>query len=173
MNQAETAALDSLSDEQLTGIAEQLFQHGATLADLRGLTNDEMEAVYLIAYNFYQQGKIEEAEKVFHFLCLYGHLDKRFWMGLAACRQQLKQYQQAIAAYSYLAVIDTENPYPPMHAADCYLALNDLDNTESALHATLHWAGDKNEFAQIKQRAQLMLHVVKDKKEKVNESIHT
>ena len=45
--------------------AAQKFLNGSTIKELRGITNDEMEAVYSLAFNYYRTGKFEEAEKLF------------------------------------------------------------------------------------------------------------
>ncbi|HEB77286.1 MAG TPA: CesD/SycD/LcrH family type III secretion system chaperone [Methylothermaceae bacterium] len=165
MNTATQAGPDPKQIEEAAALIQEILENGGTLGDLKGFTPEEMEAVYSLAYNLHQQGRFEEAEKLFQFLCFYEHLDKRFWMGLGACRQQLKQYQGAIDAYSVLGMLDMENPYPPLHAADCYAALGDVEKAESALEAAIHWSGDKPEYAEVKNRAELLLRAIKTHEE--------
>ncbi len=160
MSTATQAMPDAGQIEKTAALIQEVLENGGTLGDLKGFTPEEMEAVYSLAYNLHQQGRFEEAEKLFQFLCFYEHLDKRFWMGLGACRQQLKRHREAIEAYSVLGMLDMENPYPPLHAADCYVALGDMEKAESALEAALHWSGERPEYAEVKSRAGLLLRAI-------------
>ncbi|MEJ2044097.1 MAG: SycD/LcrH family type III secretion system chaperone [Reinekea sp.] len=146
-------------------LLESVISGSSTLGQIKGMSKEEMEAVYTIAYNLYSQNHLEESEKMFRFLCLYGHLDKRNWMGLGACLQQQKKYEGAVQAYSYLAVLDVENPEPPLHAAYCYLAMNELDRAESGIEAALHWAGTAEKYAPIRTRAELLRSALIQKRE--------
>lgn len=73
---------------------------GHPLKDLRGVSNDQMESIYSFAYEFYEQGKLDEAERLFHFLCIYDLYDTRYWLGLAAIYQLKENYQKAIDIYA-------------------------------------------------------------------------
>jgi len=45
-------------------MAEQVVQavlDGATLKDLRGITCDQMDSLYAFAYEFYEQGRLDDA----------------------------------------------------------------------------------------------------------------
>lgn len=130
--------LDALTDAQLLTVEElasKCLQHGATLADIRGYTEDEMEAVYSFAHNAFQQRKYGDAAKLFYFLAENDHTESRFWMGLGASLQMTGGFEQALAAYGVAAVLDATNPQPPLRAAECYLALRDLAGARKALDA--------------------------------------
>ncbi|OZG74322.1 CesD/SycD/LcrH family type III secretion system chaperone [Hahella sp. CCB-MM4] len=146
------------ADEMIALILEQ----GGTLALAKGLTQEEIEAIYTIAYNLYQQRKFEQAEQVFTFLCLYSHLDVRFWVGLAANREALGKFATAIEAYSYSALLQHDNPIPPLQAAKCYMALNNLEQARNGLNAAIHWSQDKPQHQAILGKAQLLLKKIND-----------
>ncbi|MCY3622469.1 MAG: SycD/LcrH family type III secretion system chaperone [Gammaproteobacteria bacterium] len=132
------AALEGLTDGQLATVEElarRCLGSGATLADVRGYTDDEMEAVYAFAHNAYRQGKYDDAAKLFYFLAENDHTDSRFWMGLGACLHMTGGHDQALAAYAVAAVLDATNPEPPLCAAECYLATGALDGARKALDA--------------------------------------
>lgn len=136
--QVQPDILESLSDRELStveGLARQCLEHGATLGDLRGYTAEEMDAVYLLAYNAYQQHKYDDARRLFYFLAENDHTESRYWMGLAACLQLTGDHQEAIAAYGMAALLDATNPEPPLRACECYLALRDLAAARKALDA--------------------------------------
>lgn len=134
-------------DEKITNEtiknAAKAFLEGATIKELRGLTNDEMEAVYSLAYGFYRTGKFDDAEKLFNFLALFDHLNPKFWFGVGAVRQAKKDYPLAVQAYAYAAFLDLQDPKPQFHAAECYLAMGDKVKAASAICALEEFA-DKN-----------------------------
>ena len=135
---AVTDALEALTDQELVAVEElarKCLMEGAALADVHGYTEDEMEAVYHLAYNAYRQGKYPDARKLFQFLALNDHVESRFWMGLAATCQMSGDHREAVAAYEMAAVLDATNPWPPFHAGECYLALNDWESCGKALQA--------------------------------------
>ena len=131
-------ALESLTDEQLLTVeqlAGRCLTEGATLADVRGYTGDEMEAVYNFAHNTYQQRRYDDARKLFQFLAENDHTEGRFWKGLAACQQMTGRHEQAVAAYGVAALLDATDPQTPLRACECYLAMDDLEGARKALDA--------------------------------------
>ncbi len=112
-----------------------IIKDGATLKQLKGVTNDELEAVYSLAFGYYQTGKYEDADKLFQFLVLFDHLNAKYWYGLGAVQQVRKDYASAVASYGYSSFLNLENPKPQLHAAECFLALGDRRNAASSLEA--------------------------------------
>ena len=130
--------LESLSDAQLLTVEElarKCLTEGGTLADVRGFTDDEMEAVYNFAHNAYRQHRYEDAERLFYFLAENDHTESRFWMGLGASHQMMGGYEQAVTAYGVAAVLDATNPQPPLRACECFLVLRDWNAARKALDA--------------------------------------
>ncbi|MBK8508178.1 MAG: SycD/LcrH family type III secretion system chaperone [Candidatus Competibacteraceae bacterium] len=162
--QTAAQAIDFGTDE-LGKFVENYLASGMTLGEIRGLGRQDFEAIYSVGYSLYNQGKYADAESMFKFLCFYDHLEKKHWMGLGSSRQMCKDYEGAVQAYSFLALLDVANPYPPLHAGDCYLALGKLDEAESGFSAAIHWAGDKPEYKATRSRAEVLLQAVKAKRE--------
>ena len=120
---------------KITEAAKAFVQDGATLKQLKGVTNEELDAVYFLAYGYYQTGRIEEATKLFRFLVFFDHLNAKYWFGLGAVQQVAKNYEDAVICYGYSSFLDLSNPKPQYHAAECYLALGDKLKAASALEA--------------------------------------
>ena len=112
-----------------------LIEKGDTLKQLKGVTNDELEAVYSLAFSYYRTGKFDESLKLFQFLVLFDHLNAKYWMGLGAAQQVLKDYPNAVVSYGYSSFLNIENPKPQLHAAECFLAMGDKRNAASSLEA--------------------------------------
>jgi len=120
---------------EMSKAAKALIQGEATLKQLKGVTNDELEAVYSLAYGYYQTGKFEEAHKLFQFLVLFDHLNAKFWFGLGAVQQAEKNFKDAVVSYGYCSFLKLDNPKPQLHAAECFLAMGDKRGAASALEA--------------------------------------
>ena len=112
-----------------------LIQENATLKQLKGVTNAELEAVYSLALGSYRTGTFDEALKLFQFLVLFDHLNATYWFGFGAVQQAVRDFQGAIASYGYCSFLNLENPKPQLHAAECFLALGDKRNAASSLEA--------------------------------------
>ena len=126
--------MDKITEEKIAEAAKS-FAAGATLKEVRGITNDELEAVYSLEFSYYNTGKFDDAQKLFEFLVLFDHLNAKYWFALGAVQQARKDFQKAIASYGYSSFLDLENPKPQFHAAECFLALGDKANAASAIMA--------------------------------------
>src|SRR6185436_602397 len=115
------------------GRALQVLARGGTLKDVRGLSQDDVETVYAIGFNLYNQAKYAQSEPMFQFACLYAHTEPRYWMALANCRQMQKKYQPAIDTYGFAYALNLEDPWPLIQAAICFLALQDKQSAGKAL----------------------------------------
>jgi tetratricopeptide (TPR) repeat protein len=62
-------------------------------------------------------------------------LNAKYWFGLGAAQQALKDFQNAAVSYGYCSFLKLDNPKPQLHAAECFLALGDKRSAASALEA--------------------------------------
>ena len=163
--QVHTDPWETLTDNDLRTVEEvatKCLVGGAALADIRGYTEDEMEAVYNFAHNAYQQRKYDEARQLFQFLAENDHTESRFWMGLAASHQMSGTHQQALTAYAMAALLDGTNPRPALHACECYLALADWANGRKALDAVYFLCGtaDASTHGDVRKRAAVLSAII-------------
>jgi len=160
--------VDQLSKEaekKLEQILDHFFSVGGVFKDAHGITDEEMEAIYSIGYNLYQNGKYDDALNVFKFLCFFDHLEKKYWIGLGAVHQMMGNYEKAIEAYSYAAFLDLEDPRPAIHAADCHLILGNKEAAESALNAVIEFCSEDPEKKSYVDRAKTLLGMLKQEQE--------
>lgn len=124
--------INSLTEEDLAQAAKEFFNLG-TIAEMRGITHEELEAVYSTGFSFYNTGRYDDAETIFKFLVMFDHLEQKYWLGLGAVAQVKKEYSKAVVAYGYAGFLDLENPKPQYYAAECFYALGDKEKALSAL----------------------------------------
>ena len=127
--------MQKIDTKKIAEGVQALIKENATLKQLKGVTNDELEAVYTLAFGYYRTGKFEEAQKLFQFLVLFDHLNAKYWMGLGAVQQALKDYPNAVVSYAYCSFLKLDNPKPQLHAAECFRAMGDKRNAASSLEA--------------------------------------
>lgn len=152
--------VDNIDEAQFQGLVDRFLTQGATFKQLKGFTEDEMEAVYSVAYNLFQNGKLDDAEKVFRFLCFFDHLSQKYWLGLGACRKALKNFAGAIDCFGLAGMLDLKDPRPAVQAAECHIQLGNRDEALSALNAAIGFGGENAKFAALVDRAKMMLKVL-------------
>lgn len=113
-------------DAELTDFTENLIeaiQNGATLKDIHGVSSETMADIYKLAYDFYYQGKLNDAESLFRFLCIYDFYNPDYAMGLAAVYQLKKNYTKAIDFYALSYSLSKKDFRPMFYAGQCNLLL--------------------------------------------------
>lgn len=151
--------------EQLKILMEGVVANGLKPKDFLGLTDENMEAIYGVAYNFYQGGKYEEAHRFFQLLCTCDLSQTKYWMGLGACRQMMKEYEPAILAYAFASVVEDDiNPTALYSAGECFLALDIIDRAEAAMDAVVSVAEDKKQYEDLVKKAKAIKEILVKKK---------
>ena len=130
-----TATATSATQDQIAAAARAFLEDATTLGELKGISRQELEAVYSLGFTHYRTGRYEDAAKLFQFLVLFDHLNPKYWLALGAVQQVAKDFKGAVASYAYASFLDLENPKPQLHAAECFLALGDKENALSSLDA--------------------------------------
>ena len=142
------------SVDELCEITATFLEGGLTFKHLKNISDDDMEGIYSVGYSLYNNGKYDDAEKVFQFLTYFDHYSRKYWMGLGATWQMAKKHKKATEAYAMATLLDVHDPMPYLHAADCLLAQGDVENAKSALMGAVKYSGKSKE---IKERAQALL----------------
>jgi type III secretion system low calcium response chaperone LcrH/SycD len=156
-------SIENIDDAKMQSVVERFLSKGATFKQLKGFSEDEMEAVYSVAYNLFQNGKLDDAEKVFRFLCFFDHLCQKYWIGLGSCRKALKNFAGAIDCFGLAGLLDLKDPRPAVLSAECHIQLGHRDEAISALSAAIGFGGENVKYAALVDRAKMMLKVLEQK----------
>lgn len=103
---------------------------GLPFKDIYGISSESMEAIYAQAYEFYEDGRIEEAQTFFRFLCIYDFYNVDYAIGLGACFQLQKDYAKAIDVYASAYIIGDNDLRPVFYAGQCQLLLKELEKAK-------------------------------------------
>lgn len=147
--------------EAVVQIGDDFFRRGTLPKDIFGLDNNILENIYAQAYRLYNTGKYTEASHLFRILIMMNATEQKYMLGLAACFHMLKEYDNALNSYTLCSALDPKNPLPYYHSSDCYIQLKDNLSAMLSLEMTIAHAGDKPEYAKMKERAILSLQSLK------------
>jgi len=154
-----------MTDEQAAAFADNLiglWRAGGTLAQAKGITRDECEAMYAWGHSLYAQRKYEDAFRIFAQLVAYDHMESRYQMALASAMQMTKRYEDALNQYAIVTVMRLDDPAPAYHSAECLLALGRVQDAVASLEMARELCADGQHDA-VKARAQALLAALKDK----------
>ncbi len=139
--------------------------HGGVLKDLQGLSDKNMEAIYAVAHNLYSATKYEQANTLFQYLCMLNPYEKKYWLGLGACRQMQRDFQNAIDAYCMATALDMKDPNAPLHAGECFLALGNLDSAEKSFDTVIAWSEEGgDQYDKLRDRAKGLKSIIEKMK---------
>ena len=145
MSDTNTTQIAEAVDKDIKDLAKKLFQDGATLGEIKGITQRELNAVYQMGLGFYNTGRYDAAEKVFTFLVMFDHLESKYWLAAGAVQQVKKNFEKAKAAYSQAALLDIHSPKPQYYVAECFLALGQKDDAVASLDTLLEYCTGTDE----------------------------
>lgn len=162
MIKTQNEEMPSVDMEALLSNITTALMDGATYKDIHGIPQSTMDGIYSYAYEFYQQGKLKEAETFFRFLSIYDFYNTDYVMGLAAVYQLTKRYEKATELYA-LAFVLAKNDYRPLfHAGQCNLMLK---KSSAAIHC-FESVSDNSDDTDLQKKSQAYLSALKKNAEK-------
>lgn len=97
------------------------------------LPEEVIKLIYEKASQYYEVGNYKDAMITFTYLLALRSEEVSFWIGLGACLQMSKIYPAAVTAYAFAANIDVDDPYIPLHGAECCFGAEQIEEGISAL----------------------------------------
>lgn len=161
--QASSSSSSSLQTNKRR-LINHLIEQGIINQQTLNLTKEQLKKLYERAYQLYSAGKYKDAKALFAVLLVFNQSDVNFIYGFATCCFMLKEYELAANSYLQCGSLDPANPLPYFYAADCFLHQSDLPSACVALRMVVKRASEKSEYAELKQRAQLILDALSQTK---------
>jgi len=148
------------AEESITNFSSKMLKQGLSPKDAMGISSQVLEGIYAQAYRLYNTGKYPEASHLFRTLIIMDPTQAKYVLGLGACFHMLKEYRNAISTYTMSSIIDGQNPIPYYHSSDCFIQMKDYLSAIVSLKMAIKYAGDKPEYAKLKERALLSLESI-------------
>ena len=123
------------------------------------IKKENLNALYACGYHYYENGKYESALDVFRFLTKMDVTQMKYWKGLGACFQLLRNYHDALEAYSRAAILNPLDIDLHLNAADCCFATGQIERGHQALDAVEQLANQKEEHEHFLEKLELLKQV--------------
>lgn len=152
---SDTGKKMSVEGQQNDEFAAKLFQAiegGATLKEIENIPDSFMKGIYTYAYDFYNQGRLDDAEVFFRFLSIYDFYNTQYMMGLAAVYQLKKRYEKALELYALAYSMaktkkgsgDKEEYKALFHAGQCNIMLKKGNQAKQCFEIVIENSGDED-----------------------------
>ena len=136
------------------------FMNGLiTLQELEGISEDEMETIYALGYNFFTYGKYDAAKDIFTGLTAYAPYTAHYWRALGAVNQQLKDYPEAIAAYDMAVANDENDVVSYVYRGESHILSGNVDSGLQDLERVVTLGANYPEYSAWVQRSHLLLRI--------------
>lgn len=149
-------------DMNTTEISEKVregLMSNNTLNEFQDLSQDTLDGLYAYAYDFYDKGKLEEAELFFKFLCIYDFYNADYLKGYGAVCQLKKEYQRACDLYGISFSVSNESDYSPIYLmGQCLLCMKKLELSRDCFETVINNSEDED----LKDKADKYLELLKD-----------
>jgi type III secretion system low calcium response chaperone LcrH/SycD len=134
------------------------FMNGLiTLQELEGISDEEMETIYALGYNFFTYGKYDAAKDIFTGLTAYAPYTAHYWRALGAVNQQMKDYAEAIAAYDMAIANDESDVVSYVYRGESQILSGNVEAGLGDLDRVLQIGGDYPQFAAWVERSRLLI----------------
>lgn len=149
----------AVSQEVLYDQLMEWLAAGGTLGDTLGYDETDYEALYAMGHGLYEQARYPEAAKVFGYLVLNNHFERRYANAFASALHMAHRYEDAMKFYATAYAMDSSDPAPTLHASECLIALGRKAEAQEGLSMVIGQCR-RPEQAGLKQRAQAIMSLL-------------
>jgi type III secretion system low calcium response chaperone LcrH/SycD len=136
------------------------FMNGLiTLQELEGISDEEMETIYALGYNFFTYGKYDAAKDIFVGLTAYAPYTSHYWRALGAVNQQMKDYEEAIASYDMALSNDDMDIVSYVYRGESYILAGNKKSGIQDLKTVIDMGSQHPQFEPWIQRAHLLYKI--------------
>src|SRR5690606_24003357 len=121
---------------ELDNVLSQILE-GKTMAQIQGLDEGHLDAIYSVAENQLNAGEIENAASLFQLLILLDPTVSRFYTAFGACQQLMNKFEYALELYTLAQLYDMNDPRVPQNAALCCIHLGRLSEAHGMANRAL------------------------------------
>ncbi|WP_461534526.1 SycD/LcrH family type III secretion system chaperone [Spongorhabdus nitratireducens] len=152
-----TGQQSSDNEQDLQSMLDNHLVQGGTFKDFQQISDEAMDATFVMAHGHFSNERYEEAAKAFQYLCFHDHWNPRYFVGLAACQQMLGLFGQAIETYAYAHRVKPDDPGPLYFLGDCYVCLKQDDKARDVYKKAVKLSQGRKEFARQVSRVMRFL----------------
>jgi type III secretion system low calcium response chaperone LcrH/SycD len=135
----------------------------AVLRESLDFPEEYMEPAYRHGVALYEHGRFAEAEQVFLFLAACDCTNPTLWKALGSAHKMTGKHDEAVAAFGMAVSAGANDPWIPVHAAECLMHMQRFREALAALrHATLSSSVAGPEAPALRRRVGALLQGVEN-----------
>jgi type III secretion system low calcium response chaperone LcrH/SycD len=164
--EAQTARTDQTAQTTLDATDQAVWDDfvrflasGGNLADLKGLEDRHLEALYAMGHQAYGVGDYERAIDLFEYLVILNPLDRRFPLALGSALHMKGSHERAIHYYLMASTLDMMDPVPVFHMGECLIALGQVEQARDCMGFVVRQAHGAA-LAHLRERASGILDLL-------------
>jgi type III secretion system low calcium response chaperone LcrH/SycD len=138
-------------------ILTEMIQQSGSLAERLKMPESQLEGIYNIGYQCYNQTNYKKAIGIFRLLFLLNPLETKYIFSLGLSLEKDKQFYPASTAYLLYGFLEENNPVPPFRTAICFLEMGEHLVAQIMFEKTIELCQAKEGMQALEQRAQLFL----------------
>ena len=154
---ADTPSLDLATPQ---GLADAFLHHGVTLASIKGLDDDDLEALYAVAWARLAEGRAHDAVDDLLLLVTHDPWVPRFQFAYGLALQRLGQYEAAARHYAQALLMDATDAACLLRTGECLEQLGHAAQAEEALRACIQLSYRRPEDHLVRAHAQARLRAL-------------
>ncbi|KQO19573.1 tetratricopeptide repeat protein [Acidovorax sp. Leaf78] len=139
------------------GIADAFVNHGVTLASAKGISDDDLEALYAVAYEHLAEGRAQDAVEDLLLLVTHDAWEPRFQFAYALALQMLGHHEAAAQHYAQALLMDATNAGCILRLGECMEAMGNAQEAEEAFRACIQLSYLSPEHHLVRAHAQARL----------------
>lgn len=147
------------SNEHVMEMLWKVISEGGTLQELYAIPQDIMDCLYAHAYNFYNNGNLDNAAVFFRFLCVYDFYNPDYIMGYAAVCQRKNDFQKACDLYAVAFALLKKDHRPVFFTGQCQLMMHRPEKARQCFELVLQESSDES----LKAKARAYLEAINEK----------
>ncbi len=153
--------MDTTAARYLEYMIHSFYDGLLSLKKLEDISDDELETVYALGYNYFTYGKYEAAKDIFTRLTVYAPYIAHYWRALGAVNQQMRNYAEALPAYERAIENDETDVVSYVYKGESRILSGNVEAGLRDLEDVLKIGVDCPQFQAWVKRSRLLLSVHK------------
>ena len=125
--------MNAQEQAQLEEKMEEFLMAGGTMHELYGITQKELDALYIKGFQEYNAQQYEKAKQIFAYLLYLNSDEAKYWFAFGAVLHVFKRYEEALCYYAMAADKDILEPIYTLHMVECFIGLEKHSEALEAL----------------------------------------
>lgn len=157
--------MDPVDLDTPEGLTKALLEDAVTLADLKGLSADDLELVYAEAYEKLVDGGYADALDDLLLLVTHNPWDERFQFAYGLALQFLGQHEGALPHYAQALLFDATNAGCVLRMGECFDALGQSEEAAEAMRTCIELSWVDLQWEAVRRQAEATLLRIESRRE--------